>query len=118
MINKIMTQIKIGARTYSISKENLDKIGHETDGEVQGYVDYFQSRIIINENLSLDAEEEVLVHELLHTIIDRKNIEILARKSTPEEFVENMVEYLTPRLHSFLKDNPEFISEFVKKTNK
>jgi len=100
--------IKIGARTYQVEKQKFE------DEEVQGYVDYFQSKIVINDNLSSDAEEEVLIHEILHTIIDRKNLEILAAKSSVKELVENMVEYLTPRFHSFIKDNPELLKELTK----
>jgi len=104
--------IKIGARTYSINKEDLSSIENNNE-EVQGYIDYNQSKIVINDNLSVDAEEEVMIHEILHAILDRKNIELLATKSDIKEFVENIVEYLTPRVHSFLKDNPDFLKKFI-----
>ncbi len=107
-------QIKIGARTYEIQKEDLDNFTDlPADEEVQGYIDYYQSKIVINNNLSKDAEEEVVIHEILHAIIDRKNIELLARKSDIKEIVEHFVEYVTPRFHSFLKDNPEFLKKFI-----
>ena len=105
--------IKIGARIYQVEKQDLSSFETSTE-EIQGYVDYYQSNIVINNNLSPDAEEEVLIHEILHTIIDRRNLEILASKSSVKELVENMVEYLTPRFHSFLKDNPEFLKRFTK----
>jgi len=107
-----INKIKIGARIYSIKKIKFDK--PSDNEEIQGYIDYDQSLIAINDSLSQDAEEEALIHEILHAVIDRKNIEILTRKCDIEELVENIVTYLTPRMHSFLKDNPDFL-ESIKK---
>lgn len=110
-----MIPIKIGARVFSVEKKDLKELSKEQGAEIQGYVDYFQSKIVLNDNLSPDAEEEVLVHEILHTILDRKNLEVLAKKSDMKELVENMVEYITPRFHSFLRDNPELLKHFLDK---
>ena len=81
--------------------------------EIQGYVDYYQSKIVINNSLSQDAEEETIVHEILHVLLDRNNLEIISKNSSIKEVVENLVTYLAPRFHSFLKDNPEFLNEFL-----
>ena len=119
IVNK---KIKFGARIYEISLADLKKelagSSIQENEEIFGYVDYSESKIIVDKNMSEDAIKENLVHEILHVLIDRRNLESIYKNSSIKEVVENMVEYLTPRFHSFLEDNPEFQKDFIKFPNK
>jgi len=103
--------LKFGARTYTVL-EQPQPGSNESDEEIQGFVDYFKSQIVLNSSLSPDAKEETLIHEILHVILDRQTLELLARKSSPKELVENLVTYLTPRVHAFLRENSDFLRRF------
>ena len=107
--------LKIGGRQYEILFQDIAKeLNINTDKqEVFGYIDYGQSKIVVEKSMATDAIKEHLTHELLHALLDRKNLELISRNSTLEEVVENIVEYLAPRFHAFLEDNPNFQKDFL-----
>jgi len=114
------TKIKVGGKTYTINFEEdlTEKFGITGDDEVYGCIDYANSNIYVDTNMSEDSIQESLVHEILHALLDRRNLELIGKNSTIPEMVENIVEYLTPRFHAFLVDNPNFQKEILNNLRK
>lgn len=81
--------------------------------DISGFIDYNQAQIYVEKNVVPDCLREEIVHELMHALLDRPNLELIAKNSSVKEIVENIVEYLTPRFHALLVDNPELQKELL-----
>lgn len=101
--------IKIGARVYSIEKwqgADIKSFTGRDSNELCGFTDYYQSRIIINGELSKDIRQEALMHEIIHTILDNSGIEEIAKQLKEGPHVAGLVSSIAaPRLHALLIDN-------------
>jgi hypothetical protein len=110
--------VKIGAKHYKINlvemKDTIPKEENVDPSSVSGFIDYNNSEIYVEKNLKDECIRENVIHELLHGLLDRKNMEIVYKNSSIKEVVENIVEYLTPRFHAMLEDNPKFQEQFLK----
>jgi Zn-dependent peptidase ImmA (M78 family) len=99
--------VKIGARSYAVSFVSLE----DEENKICGYTDYHKGEIILNDSLVDDAKMEVLLHEMLHCLLDNAGInEIAAQlKNSKGDEEQNLAELicnvLAPRLHAFLLDN-------------
>jgi Zn-dependent peptidase ImmA (M78 family) len=86
--------LKIGARVYSIDKwqgAEIKSFASRESNELCGFADYYQSRIIINGNLSKDIPQETLMHEIIHTILDNSGIEEIAKQLKESPRVAELV---------------------------
>ncbi len=101
--------LKIGARTYSIEKwpgTQIESFTGRDSNEICGFTDYYQSKIIINGDVSKDVREETLMHEIMHTLLDNSGIEEIGKQLKEDPHVAELVATVTaPRLHAMLKDN-------------
>lgn len=101
--------LKIGNRRYNIEKwsdEQIEELTGKDPSEVCGFTDYYQSKIVINNNMAKDTKEEILVHEILHTLLDNSGIEEVSRQvKEGANLSELIATILAPRLHSLIKDN-------------
>lgn len=99
-----MKKIKIGGRIFLIKKEETNVFKENQDA--YAYIDYSKSEINVRQNQSKDSEVENCLHEILHAIMDNSGVE--------ETNTEQIVKVLTPRLHAFFNDNPDFWNELNK----
>lgn len=93
--DKNVCSIKVGGISYQVYL--MDKVEIEGDSNYLGSCNTETSRIEIKRGLSEEKTEQVLIHELLHAIIEEASIE-----SDNEEFI---VTQLAPVLHQVLIDN-------------
>ncbi len=107
----MIKQVKIGARTYTIHEQDAEENSvfkeHE---EAYGYIEYPTSQIYIRADLETTFQNETLIHEILHGLLDNTGID--------EINTDQITKALAPRLHALLVDNPDFqkkILEFEKK---
>jgi len=103
-----MTKIKIGAKLYSIlhTNQTINEIFKE-EPNANGYISYPTSEIHIRNTNSSDTIEETTIHEILHALIDNAGV--------PDQNLDTFINVLTPRLHAFLKDNPDFFITLLNK---
>jgi len=99
-------QIKIGARSYSISVESpkINQVFAEHE-EAYGYIDYITSQIKLRAGIDPQFQLETLLHELLHGMLDNSGIEGVN--------TDTIAKVLAPRLHAFLIDNPSFQTDIL-----
>jgi Zn-dependent peptidase ImmA (M78 family) len=102
-------QLKIGTRRYDVcclhTAEIKDLTGREAD-TVCGFTDYYQSKIVINGDMSKDVKQETLMHEILHTVLDNSGIEEVSRQAKEGANLSELIAtILAPRLHSLIADN-------------
>lgn len=95
----MISNVRIGAKNYIVSVTEHDEVFWEND-DIEGFIDYSRSRIVLKPN-SPDAVKETMLHEILHGLFENTGIDT-------EVDAERIVRLLTPRLHAFLKDNPGF----------
>ena len=98
--------IKIGGRIYTINL--VDSVCDETfstHDNAYGYVDYINSKITIKNEVSKNYQQENIIHEILHALLDNAGL--------PEENLDKTIQILTPRIHAFLIDNIEFQKNFL-----
>lgn len=86
--------------------------------DVSGFIDYNQAQIYVEKDAVPDCLRESIIHELMHALLDRPNLELIAKNSSIKEIVENIVEYLTPRIHALLVDNPKLQKELLNISNR
>ena len=91
--------LKIGNRRYKVLFQPIE------DEEVDGYINYTQSEICIDSTIAKDFQQETLLHEVLHGIVDDAKL----YSFFSEELIEKFIEVLTPRFIQILNDNPELI---------
>jgi hypothetical protein len=106
-----MKKIKVGGRNYHIKyKTALNEQTFKEHDKAYAFVDYINSEIVLRSDVSEDFLKENLIHEILHALLDNSGI--------PEENLDKTIQILSPRIHAFITDNPEFlkfISEFEMK---
>jgi hypothetical protein len=97
----MIKQVKIGARTYAIHEQDAEENSvfkeHE---EAYGYIEYPTSEIYIRSDLEITFQNETLIHEILHGLLDNTGID--------EINTDQITKALSPRLYAFLVDNPDF----------
>jgi len=94
-------KIKIGARIYNISIETSEENSVFKEHEdAYGYIEYPTSEIHIRSNLEKTFQKEILIHEILHGLLDNTGI--------AEINTDKITEALAPRIYAFLVDNPDF----------
>jgi hypothetical protein len=109
---KSMKQYRVGARVYVVQildknefvKQLLQSGVNETDvHDVKSFINYDKSEICICDGFSDDHNEELVLHELLHALLDNAQFK-------QSDVSEEIIKLLAPRLHQFLLDNV-FISQ-------
>ena len=101
-----MIQIKIGGKKYTILHTNHtnNKVFKEEE-DAHGYIAYKLSEIHIRDTNSKDSMEETTIHEVLHAMLDNSG--------APDANLDAVITVLTPRLHAFIIDNPDFFSTLI-----
>ena len=107
-------QIKIGNRIYQVFFDDRERLLENAPMQTFGCIDYAGSKIFISPNISSDYEKEILLHEVLHGIIDDAHINEIVKN---EKAIESFVSALAPRLIQVLCDNSELVS-FLVSSNK
>lgn len=94
---------RVGARTFNFSVEKSNSV-LDSNPNIRSYVDHIASRIVVRfePDMSDDAKEELLFHELMHAIVKNSGLDQCLKEGFTEEFV---VSALAPRIHQLLKDN-------------
>ena len=89
-------KVKIGGIDYDISLIGPDNKQLE-DGECWGIIDHENCEILISKELKKDKQKEILVHEILHGIVDFVELE--------EEISDDYISRLSKIFYQVLKDN-------------
>ncbi len=91
--------VKIGGIIYKVTKTNLPR---ESDKMTDGCINYSSGEIRISNafNECKDYMDYVLIHEVMHGILDHVSI----------EQDEAMVDKISKGLHMVIKDNPDMFS--------
>lgn len=71
-LNKI-NNIKIGSMNYKIVFK--DKVVDDNNQEINGVMLYDSERIEINKRLTLNVKKVILLHEILHAILEKSGID-------------------------------------------
>ena len=74
--------------------------------ESYGCIDYTRSKIFIATEIVEDFQKEVLLHEVLHGIMDDAHMSKIVKD---ESLLEDFVAMLAPRLMQVLSDNPVLV---------
>lgn len=93
----IKDKIKIGSMEYEVVK--TDKPILLDDQACNGIIDYEKLFIGISTNRAEQKQEETFIHEILHGIINDRNLIL--------EDEEMVVEEISKGLYQVIKDNPE-----------
>lgn len=96
-----MKKIKIGNVDFKIVVEPKQFVDNNT--ALDGMIDYANSQIRVVGNMSLDYQNQVLCHEIIHGIINQFNVPI------SKEDNETITEALSKGLHQVLKDNKNIL---------
>lgn len=102
---EIPSEVRVGSTDYEVklTKENLVCDGKECVGTI----DYNFHIIKIQEGVQdKQAQEITFLHELLHGIINDRNLEI--------ENEELVVEEISRGLHQVIRDNSEIFINYIK----
>lgn len=94
---EIKDKIKIGPMEYEVKKIDEPIL---LDNQVcNGIIDYENLSILIYKNRAIQKQEETFIHEVLHGIINERNLIL--------EDEEMIVEELSKGLYQVIKDNKE-----------
>lgn len=98
---KIPSKVRIGSINYSV-KCSPDKLILDNK-ECAGLIDYNYHNIKINNEVQDNqGQEQTFLHELLHGIIDERNIEVKDE--------ETIVDEIAKGLHQVIRDNIEIFN--------
>lgn len=90
----MLDKVKIMATKYSIEEvEQIDKYQR-----LLGQIEYAEEKIKIDKNISEEMKKEVLIHEILHGILEKLGYEELNSD-------EQKVQSIASTLYLVLKDN-------------
>ena len=93
----IKDKIKIGSMEYEVKKTDKPIL---LDNQVcNGIIDYENLFIEINKNRATQKQEETFIHEILHGIINDRNLIL--------EDEEMIVEEISKGIYQVIIDNPE-----------
>lgn len=91
------TRLKLAHHTFSVQngpKEYMDD---------RGLAVYEEERIVIREGLSLHTDQEVLVHEILHVLLDELKLDDEFKSDSLEE---RICAHVGVGLSAAIRDNP------------
>lgn len=89
---KIPSKLKIGNIWYSVLSLEKDDMTHYGVSNGRG------QWIKLSDDMSQERKEETLIHEIVHQVLD-------SGEYVKESGNERMVNYLSEKLYSVLKDN-------------
>ena len=106
------TRLKVGACVYTIhwDQDSWDK-SYKKEERV-GTTNHDTSDIYIRPELSLSAQREVLMHEVLHVMLWVGGISLPRISGDHDEQEEAFVQAFTPWLHLLYTQNPQ-IADFM-----
>ena len=87
-------QVKILATKYNV--EEVEQINKYT--RLLGQIEYAEQKIKIDKNISEDLKQEVLLHEILHGILEKLNYEEINND-------EQKVHSIASTMYLVLKEN-------------
>lgn len=95
-------EVKVGHRRYA-----LTPLSHREAQEIEAHGDcsFLRGRIRVDEGLPQDAQAEVLVHEVLHALVEDAGVEW--------EDEEHIVTVLGRRLAAFIADNAGLVRRLI-----
>ena len=101
-------RVQIGPYRYRIRQE-LGDFGLLRDSSVLGRTLPAQCQLQIHPKMAADQKPSVLLHELIHAVLDAAGVENDRCLS-----VEEMICHLTPGLLRALRDNPKLVRYLLK----
>lgn len=115
-------KVKVGAHSWHVKRENLSLPRHSRVAKEYkkygmsdvffGEVTWQDNTIRLNEDLQQEALGEVLLHEILHVIMDEINLHKYLRRdiniSRPEQ-EEDLVQNIACYILMVLRDNPKLV---------
>jgi len=99
-------KIKIGNRVYEAILGDHENLLANAPDDSYGCIDYTRSKIFVATEIAEDFQKEVLLHEVLHGIMDDAHMDKIVKD---ENLLEDFVAALAPRLIQVLSDNPTLI---------
>ncbi len=94
----ILKKVKIMATEYKIEEvEQIDK-----NKRILGEIDYLEQIIKVEKGLPIELKKEVIVHEILHGILEKLGFDDLNDD-------EQKVQSIASTLYLVLKDNPNLV---------
>lgn len=104
-MSKMPDKVKVHTYTYTIKEEAEPK---GLDGSPAfGYCEYRNQIIVIDKELPRERKQAILMHELLHAVMDAINFDI--KGTPPIDVEETIVVDMAPMLVNLLKDNPKLV---------
>ena len=104
--------IKVGNRIYSIASVDdstfdlvLSQKGVQ-DPEIKSFIDYDDQIILVRDRLQDNHKKELLLHEILHSCLEDSGM-------VQDEFAENFIKVLSPRLIGIIEELPSILLEAV-----
>ena len=98
----MIPDVRIGARRYAIA---LTRRPEDDPAEI----DHHEGTIVVSDAMTTEATVEMVIHEILHGLIDDSGLDIDANE-VDEEMI---VRALAPRVTAFLADNPDQVRELL-----
>lgn len=100
-----MRSIKVGPRVFTVSYARADVLeaSYEMSGQLAGYCNKPQERIVIDKTYAPGYVRDTHLHEALHAVIHVYSLDDMIRDE--EEFVSRF----TPALIALLRDNPQLV---------
>jgi len=88
-------KVKIGGIEYKVSEVEPDH--NELDSDSWGCIEHEKSEIFISKAINIQKKEEVLIHEILHGIVDYVELD--------GELNDEYIAKISKTLYQVLKDN-------------
>lgn len=95
--------IKIGYKNYNIKPEN--EVYDDSRNECFGIISYDEEKIRIATKFSENLQNQALIHELIHAIGDKYQLDINKDEKT--------VDLLATGIYELILDNTEQVKAFV-----
>lgn len=99
--------IKIGYKNYEIHK--LTEVFDDKHQELYGEIKYDKEEIRISTKFSDNLQRQALIHEIVHAIADKYQLEMNKDERT--------VDLLAAGIYELILDNKEKIIEFIEGVN-
>lgn len=95
--------IKIGYKNYNIKLEN--EVYDDSRNECFGIISYDEEKIRIATKFSQNLQNQALIHELVHAIGDKYQLDINKDEKT--------VDLLAAGIYELILDNTEQVKQFI-----
>ena len=95
--------INIGAKRYSVASLSDDDFNFLLakksicDDDIKAFIDYDDQYIVVRDRLSKEHKRELILHEILHALLEDAGIEQCAE-------TERLIQTIAPRINSSIHE--------------